>query len=284
VRYVRQFGGGSAEGRAKDKALLGGKGANLAEMAALGLPVPPGFTITTEVSRHVMEHGEGSYPEGLAAEVDQALARVEELAGHKFGDAARPLLVSVRSGAPASMPGMMDTILNLGLSDETVAGLAAESGNPRFAWDCYRRFVSMYGEVVLGVVAPSEQDEAPFDRILDDIKREFRANRDQDLTEAALRETVARFKAEVLRATGKPFPDDVREQLWGAIGAVFRSWNNPRADVYRKLHGIPAAMGTAVNVQAMVFGNLGDDCATGVAFTRNPATTSSPCALVRNSP
>jgi pyruvate, orthophosphate dikinase len=272
VRYVRQFGGGSAEGRAKDKALLGGKGANLAEMAALGLPVPPGFTITTEVSRHVMEHGAGSYPEGLAAEVDQALARVEELAGHKFGDAARPLLVSVRSGAPASMPGMMDTILNLGLSDETAAGLAAESGNPRFAWDCYRRFVSMYGEVVLGVVAPSESDPAPFDHILDEIKREFRANRDQDLTEAALRETVARFKAEVLRATGKPFPDDVREQLWGAIGAVFRSWNNPRADVYRKLHGIPASMGTAVNVQAMVFGNLGDDCATGVAFTRNPAT------------
>jgi len=272
VRYVRQFGGGTADGRAKDKALLGGKGANLAEMAALGLPVPPGFTITTEVSRHVMAHGEGSYPEGLAAEVDAALARVEELAGHRFGDPARPLLVSVRSGAPASMPGMMDTILNLGLNDQTVAALAAQSGNARFAWDCYRRFVGMYGEVVMGVVAPSEQDEAPFDRILDDIKREHRANRDQDLTEDALREAVARFKAEIQRATGSAFPDDVRAQLWGAIGAVFRSWNNPRADVYRKLHGIPASMGTAVNVQAMVFGNLGDDCATGVAFTRNPAT------------
>jgi pyruvate,orthophosphate dikinase len=272
VRYVRQFGGGSAEGRAKDKALLGGKGANLAEMAALGLPVPPGFTLTTEVSRHVMERGEGGYPDGLAAEVDQALARVEELAERRFGEPPAPLLVSVRSGAPASMPGMMDTILNLGLNDDTAAALAAQSGNARFAWDCYRRFVSMYGEVVLGVVAPSEHDDAPFDRILDDLKREHRANRDQDLSEAALREAVARFKAEILRATGRAFPDDVRAQLWGAIGAVFRSWNNPRAEVYRKMHGIPATIGTAVNVQAMVFGNLGEDCATGVAFTRNPAT------------
>jgi pyruvate,orthophosphate dikinase len=272
VRYVRQFGGGTAEGRAKDKALLGGKGANLAEMAALGLPVPPGFTITTEVSRYVMEHDEGAYPEGLAAEVDQALARVEELGKRRFGDASDPLLLSVRSGAPASMPGMMDTILNLGLNDATAAALAAQSGNARFAWDCYRRFVSMYGEVVLGVVAPNEHDEAPFDRILDDVKREHRASRDQDLSEAALREVVARFKAEVLRATGRVFPDDVRAQLWGAIGAVFRSWNNPRAEVYRRMHGIPATIGTAVNVQAMVFGNLGEDCATGVAFTRNPAT------------
>jgi pyruvate,orthophosphate dikinase len=272
MKYVRQFGGGTAEGRARDKALLGGKGANLAEMAALGLPVPPGFTITTEVSRYVMAHGEDRYPEGLAAEVDQALGRVEELAKARFGDGAAPLLVSVRSGAPASMPGMMDTILNLGLNDATCAALAARSGNPRFAWDCYRRFVSMYGEVVLGVVAANEHDAAPFDRILDDLKREHRASRDQDLSEAALCEAVARFKACVLRATGRAFPDDVRAQLWGAIGAVFRSWNNPRAEVYRKLHGIPVAMGTAVNVQAMVFGNLGEDCATGVAFTRNPAT------------
>jgi pyruvate,orthophosphate dikinase len=170
------------------------------------------------------------------------------------------------------MPGMMDTILNLGLNDDTAAALAAASGSPRFAWDCYRRFVSMYGEVVLGVVAPGEADKAPFDVIFDDILREHNAGRDQDLPEAALREVVARFKAEVLRATGRAFPDDVRAQLWGAIGAVFRSWNNPRAEVYRKLHGLSAAMGTAVNVQAMVFGNLGDDCATGVAFTRNPAT------------
>lgn len=272
MKFVRQFGGGSAEGRAKDKALLGGKGANLAEMASLGLPVPPGFTLTTEVSRHVMEHGADRYPEGLAAEVDEALARVEELTATRFGDTAAPLLVSVRSGAPASMPGMMDTILNLGLNDATVAALAAQSGNPRFAWDCYRRFVAMYGEVVLGVVAPSEHEELPFDRILDDVKRSHRANRDQDLKEAALRELVAAFKAEIERHTGQPFPDDVRTQLWGAIGAVFRSWNNPRADYYRKLQGIPASMGTAVNVQAMVFGNLGDDCATGVAFTRNPAT------------
>jgi pyruvate,orthophosphate dikinase len=272
VKLVKQFGGGSAEGRAKDKALLGGKGANLAEMASLGLPVPPGFTITTEVCRHVMEHGAGKYPDGLTDEVAQALAKVEELTGAKFGDGTNPLLVSVRSGAPASMPGMMDTILNLGLNDDTVAALAARAKNPRFAWDCYRRFVAMYGEVVLGVTAESEDEEEPFDKILDGIKSKHRASRDQDLTEAALREAVAAFKAEVKRVTGTAFPDDVRAQLWGAIGAVFASWNNPRADVYRKMNGIPAAMGTAVNVQAMVFGNLGDDCATGVAFTRNPAT------------
>jgi pyruvate,orthophosphate dikinase len=272
MKYVRQFGGGSAEGRASDKALLGGKGANLAEMAALGLPVPPGFTITTEVCRHTMAHGADSYPDGLDAEVAQALRRVEELTRTTFGDARQPLLVSVRSGAPASMPGMMDTILNLGLNDTTVAALAQRSGNPRFAWDCYRRFVAMYGEVVMGVVAPSEQDELPFDRILDDVKRAHKAARDQDLGEAALRELVGRFKAEIKQATGQAFPDDVATQLWGAIGAVFRSWNNARADYYRKMHGISATMGTAVNVQAMVFGNLGDDCATGVAFTRNPAT------------
>jgi len=272
VKHVKAFGGGTAEGRAKDKALLGGKGANLAEMASLGLPVPPGFTITTEVCRYAMEHGVGVYPEGLVDEVNQALETVEQQAAAKFGDGTQPLLVSVRSGAPASMPGMMDTILNLGLNDETVAAIAAQSGNPGFAWDCYRRFVGMYGEVVLGVVAPSEHEEAPFDLILDDVKRKHRANRDQDLTEAALRETVALFKAKILAVTGAPFPEDVRTQLWGAIGAVFQSWNNPRADYYRKMHGISATVGTAVNVQAMVYGNLGDDCATGVAFTRNPAT------------
>ena len=272
MTFVKRFGGGSAEGRARDKALLGGKGANLAEMASLGLPVPPGFTITTEVCRHAMEHGAGHYPAGLDQEVGAALAQVEQLAGKTFGDAQNPLLVSVRSGAPASMPGMMDTILNLGLNDTTVAALAAQSGNARFAWDCYRRFVAMYGEVVLGVVAESEEAEQPFDRALDAIKTKYKVHRDQDLTEAALRETVATFKGLVQTATGQPFPDDVHAQLWGAIGAVFRSWNNPRADVYRKLNNIPAAMGTAVNVQAMVFGNLGDDCATGVAFTRNPAT------------
>ena len=272
MKFVRQFGGGSAEGRSKDKALLGGKGANLAEMASLGLPVPPGFTITTEVCRHVMEHGAGNYPDGLSAEVEEALARVEQLTSTTFGDPANPLLVSVRSGAPASMPGMMDTILNLGLNDTTVQALATQSGNPRFAWDCYRRFVAMYGEVVLGVVAATDSDEPPFDILLDQVKAKHRANRDQDLQEDALREAVAVFKAKVKEVTGAAFPDDVRAQLWGAIGAVFRSWNNPRADVYRKMQGIPASMGTAVNVQAMVFGNLGDDCATGVAFTRNPAT------------
>ncbi|HEX4416818.1 MAG TPA: pyruvate, phosphate dikinase [Kofleriaceae bacterium] len=272
MKFVKQFGGGSAEGRASDKALLGGKGANLAEMASLGLPVPPGFTITTEVCRHVMEHGAGTYPEGLAPEVAEALGKIEQLTKTTFGDSSDPLLVSVRSGAPASMPGMMDTILNLGLNDTTVEALAARSGNARFAWDCYRRFVAMYGEVVMGVVAPSEHEELAFDRILEDVKRKHRAKRDQDLKEDALREAVALFKAEIQRATGHAFPDDVQTQLWGAIGAVFASWNNPRADYYRKLNGISAAMGTAVNVQAMVFGNLGDDCATGVAFTRNPAT------------
>jgi pyruvate,orthophosphate dikinase len=272
VKWIRQFGGGSAEGRAKDKALLGGKGANLAEMASLGLPVPPGFTITTEVCRYVMEHGANSYPDGLAAEAQQALAKIEELTKTGFGDSNVPLLVSVRSGAPASMPGMMDTILNLGLNDTTVAALAARSNNPRFAWDCYRRFVAMYGDVVLGMKPESEDADDPFDSILDAIKSKHRAARDQDLSEAALREVVAAFKAKVREATGAVFPDDVGEQLWGAIGAVFRSWNNPRAEVYRKLNNIPASMGTAVNIQAMVFGNLGDDCATGVAFTRNPAT------------
>ncbi len=272
MKHIRQFGGGTAEGRAKDKALLGGKGANLAEMASLGLPVPPGFTITTEVCRHVMAHGAGSYPWELAGEVEAAMARVEELTKAKFGDPAHPLLVSVRSGAPASMPGMMDTILNLGLNDATVAALATESGNARFAWDCYRRFVAMYGEVVLGVTAANEHDPEPFDEILDDVKRKYRANRDQDLSEEALRDAVGRFKAKVQEATGAAFPDDVKTQLWGAIGAVFQSWNNPRADYYRKLNGISATIGTAVNVQAMVFGNLGEDCATGVAFTRNPAT------------
>src|SRR5450432_1077955 len=272
MTFVKAFGGGTAEGRAKDKASLGGKGANLAEMSALGLPVPPGFTIVTEVCRYVMAHGANNYPAELDAEVTTALTKVEQLANAKFGDATTPLLVSVRSGAPASMPGMMDTILNLGLNDTTVDALAKQSGNARFAWDCYRRFVAMYGEVVLGIVAESEDAEQPFDHVLDQIKSKHRANRDQDLSEAALRETVAAFKQLVLDRTKTPFPDDVRAQLWGAIGAVFRSWNNPRADVYRKMQNIPASMGTAVNVQAMVFGNLGDDCATGVAFTRNPAT------------
>ncbi len=270
TRWVYAFGGGAADGSARDRQLLGGKGANLAEMTALGIPVPPGFTITTEVCRKVAA-GE-SYPPELDAEVEAALARVAELTGARFGDPAQPLLLSVRSGAPASMPGMMDTILNLGLDDRTVAGLAAATGNPRFAWDCYRRFVAMYGEVVMGVVAPSENDAVPFERLLEDKKHIRRLEKDSDLDERELRELVAEYKAEIKAITGEDFPDDARQQLWGAIGAVFRSWTNPRAEVYRRMSSIPSSWGTAVTVQAMVFGNMGDDCGTGVCFTRNPST------------
>jgi pyruvate,orthophosphate dikinase len=269
---VFRFGGGSADGRARDKNLLGGKGANLAEMASLGLPVPPGFTITTDVCRHVIANGEGNYPAELASAVDAALAAVEELTKTGFGSAQDPLLVSVRSGAPASMPGMMDTILNLGLNDETVEALAKATNNPRFAWDCYRRFVAMYGEVVMGVVAPDEHAAVPFERILEDHKHAKRIQKDSDLSADDLRALVADFRAEIKRVTGTEFPTDVKAQLWGAIAAVFRSWNTPRAIVYRKMNNIAAELGTAVNVQAMVFGNMGDDCATGVAFTRNPSS------------
>jgi len=269
TKWVYRFGDGGADGRASDKQLLGGKGANLAEMASLGVPVPPGFTITTEVCTLVSD-GKG-YPDGLEASVDAELARVGELTGTAFGDPAKPLLVSVRSGAPASMPGMMDTILNLGLNDRTVEGLAEATGNPRFAWDCYRRFVAMYGEIVMGVVAPSENDPVPFEKILEDRKHARRIEKDSELDANDLRELVTAFKAEIRERTGARFPDDPREQLWGAIAAVFRSWTNPRADVYRRMHSIPATWGTAVNVQAMVFGNMGDDCATGVAFTRDPS-------------
>jgi pyruvate, orthophosphate dikinase len=274
MKTLYRFGNGSAEGRAADKALLGGKGANLAEMASLGLPVPPGFTLTTDVCRTWMQHG--GYPAelgaSLRAEVALAMTELGAATGTKFGDADNPLLVSVRSGAPASMPGMMDTILNLGLNDVTVEGLAKKSGNPRFAWDCYRRFVAMYGEVVLGVVPTDEHEPVVFEKILEDLKAERHARKDSDLDEAALRELVARYKSAILGATGGTFPDDVTAQLWGAIDAVFRSWGNPRAEVYRRMQNIPASMGTAVNVQAMVFGNMGDDCATGVCFTRNPAS------------
>jgi pyruvate,orthophosphate dikinase len=270
ARWVYGFGGGRADGRAGDRLLLGGKGANLAEMSALGLPVPPGFTITTEVCRRVSA-GQG-YPDGLREAVAAELARVGEATGTVFGDPQRPLLLSVRSGAPASMPGMMDTILNLGLDERTVDGLAARTGNARFAWDCYRRFVAMYGEVVLGVTAPSEDEPVPFERLLEQLKHERRVDLDADLDADALRELVRRYFVEIEARTGRPFPADPHEQLWGAIAAVFRSWDTPRAVVYRRMHAIPATWGTAVNVQAMVFGNMGDDCATGVAFTRNPST------------
>ncbi|MEW5878072.1 MAG: pyruvate, phosphate dikinase [Acidobacteriota bacterium] len=269
-KMVYLFGGGSAEGNAKMKELLGGKGANLAEMAGIGLPVPPGFTITTEVCTHVMKFG--SYPEGLKEQVAQGLAHIERLTGKKFGDAQNPLLVSVRSGARASMPGMMDTILNLGLNDQTVQGLIAQTGNPRFAYDCYRRFVAMYGDVVLGCKPQGKDEIDPFEAVLEEVKHKKGVRYDTELTAEDLKELVVRFKEVVLQRTGKSFPESPEEQLWGAIAAVFNSWNNERAIAYRKLNNIPDDWGTAVNVQAMVYGNMGEDSGTGVAFTRDPAT------------
>jgi pyruvate,orthophosphate dikinase len=265
AKWVYGFGGGAAEGRADMKNLLGGKGANLAEMSSLGLPVPPGFTITTEVCTHYYKENH-SYPKALEAEVAAALAAIEKAIGAKLGDPKNPLLVSVRSGARASMPGMMDTVLNLGLNDETVAGLVNISGDPRFAWDSYRRFLQMYGEVVLDI------DHHHFEALLDDTKNDIGASLDTELSARDWQTIAAGFKDIVAQETGKPFPQDVRAQLWGAIGAVFGSWMNQRAVTYRRLNNIPENWGTAVSVQAMVFGNRGDDCATGVAFTRNPST------------
>jgi pyruvate, orthophosphate dikinase len=271
AHYVYRFGAGEADGHGDQKDLLGGKGANLAEMTALGIPVPPGFTITTEVCGYFRESG-GNYPPKLKDQVESALARVAELTDSGFGDPDNPLLVSVRSGAPASMPGMMDTVLNLGLNDETVVGLAAKTGDPRFAYDCYRRFVAMYGDVVMGVGPESEHEDSPFSRILDEKKREKGVERDSELAAEDLKSLVTAYKIEILRQKEIPFPEDPIAQLWGAIAAVFRSWDTPRAKVYRRMHSISDALGTAVNVQAMVFGNLGDDSATGVAFTRDPST------------
>ncbi|HYM71940.1 MAG TPA: pyruvate, phosphate dikinase [Stellaceae bacterium] len=265
TKWVYSFGGGVAEGRADLRDLLGGKGANLAEMSSLGLPVPPGFTITTEVCTHFYAH-DRSYPAELEAEVAAALAQVEKVIGARLGDPKNPLLVSVRSGARASMPGMMDTVLNLGLNDETVRGLAAISGDERFAYDSYRRFLQMYGEVVLGL------DHHHFESLIDDHKNDIGATLDTELTAQDWRTIAAGFKDIVRAETGKPFPQEVQAQLWGAIGAVFGSWMNQRAVTYRRLNNIPESWGTAVSVQAMVFGNRGDDCATGVAFTRNPST------------
>jgi pyruvate,orthophosphate dikinase len=265
TKWVYGFGGGRAEGTAQMKALLGGKGANLAEMSNLGLPVPPGFTISTEVCSWFYAHGR-TYPDDLAAQVDTALANLEAELGSRFGDPASPLLVSVRSGAPVSMPGMMDTVLNLGLNDKTVEGLAAASGDPRFAYDSYRRFIQMYADVVLGA------DHYLFEEALEDLKQARGCRFDTELDADALRELVKTYAGIVAKATGKPFPQDPKEQLWGAIGAVFGSWETPRAITYRRLNNISGDMGTAVSVQAMVFGNMGDDCATGVAFTRNPST------------
>src|SRR6516162_900529 len=263
--FVYAFGGGAADGDASMKELLGGKGANLAEMSALGLPVPPGFTITTEACSHFYAH-DRRYPESLRAEVGEALSRVEKLTGKRFGDAGSPLLVSVRSGARASMPGMMDTVLNLGLNDRTVAGLAALAGDRRFALDSYRRFIQMFGNVVLGL------DHHLFEEILDDLKDALGCTVDTELSADDWEKVVAEFKALVERETNGQFPQDPGEQLWGAIGAVFASWMNDRARFYRRMHDIPESWGTAVNIQAMVFGNMGETSATGVAFTRNPST------------
>ncbi len=264
-KWVYSFGDGKAEGEAAMKNLLGGKGANLAEMSNLGLPVPPGFTITTEVCTHHTTKG-GTYPQGLEAEVALALKRVGDLADGRFGDAARPLLVSVRSGARASMPGMMDTVLNLGLNAQTVEGLARLAGDARFAYDSYRRFIQMYSNVVLGV------EHSVFEEILDEEKEAKGVEMDTDLEAEDLKRIAALFKARVAKELGRPFPEDVNEQLWGAIGAVFGSWQSARAKTYRRLHDIAQDWGTAVNVQAMVFGNRGPTSATGVAFTRDPAT------------
>jgi pyruvate,orthophosphate dikinase len=272
AKYVYLFGNRQAEGNAKMKNLLGGKGANLAEMNLIGVPVPPGFTITTEICTLYNEKGRDYAVNLIKDDVTKAVAHVENIMGMKFGDQQNPLLVSVRSGARASMPGMMDTVLNLGLNDQAVEGIAAKSGNPRFAWDSYRRFVQMYGDVVLGMKPESKESEDPFEIIIAEMKKKRGAKLDTDLTADDMKELVKEFKAAVKKQTGKDFPDDPWEQLWGAIMAVFDSWMNERAILYRKLNKIPDEWGTAVNVQAMVFGNMGDNSATGVAFTRDAAT------------
>ena len=263
-KFVYSFGGGTAEGNASMKDILGGKGANLAAMARLGLPVPPGFTVSTEICS--VYYRENGLSPAIKSSVLQALGQVELVVGRKFGDPQNPLLVSVRSGARASMPGMMDTILNLGLNDQTVQGLIASTGNARFAWDSYRRFIQMYSDVVMGM------NGSLLEVALEDLKEARGVHLDTDLSAEDLKLLTEKFKRQVLETTGQRFPTDTFEQLWGAISAVFRSWNTPRAKTYRGLHAIPESWGTAVNVQAMVFGNLGDDSATGVAFTRNPST------------
>ncbi len=271
AKYVYYFGGKKAEGRENMKSLLGGKGANLAEMINIGLPVPPGFTITTEVCTYYYDNNK-KYPKELKKQVDEAIAKVEKEVGKKFGDMKNPLLLSVRSGARASMPGMMDTILNLGLNDRTVEVLADKSGNARFAYDSYRRFIAMYGDVVMELKPESKDEEDPFEVILEARKKKKGVKLDVELTVEDLKAVVKEFKAIIKKRTGQDFPEDPKEQIWGAISAVFNSWMNERAIVYRKLNGIPEEWGTAVNIQAMVFGNMSDDSGTGVAFTRDAAT------------
>ena len=276
-KWVYSFGDGRAEGKASMRNLLGGKGAGLAEMANLGLPVPPGFTITTDVCTYYYANDK-QYPAILRGQVEKALAQVGRITGKTFGDKSNPLLVSVRSGARASMPGMMDTVLNLGLNDETVEALAKKSGDRRFAYDSYRRFITMYSDVVLGV------GHEHFEELLDHHKERQGYSLDTDLSADDWAELVVRYKKRVKDELRHDFPQDPHEQLWGAIGAVFGSWMNQRAITYRRLHNIPENWGTAVNVQAMVFGNMGDTSATGVAFTRNPSTacrSPPPCAPLR---
>jgi pyruvate,orthophosphate dikinase len=270
AKYVYFFGEGKADGTKEMKALLGGKGANLAEMTNMGIPVPPGFTISTDVCAFYKDPQR--YPAEIQGEVDEAVAKMESILGLTFGDPEKPLLMSVRSGAAISMPGMMDTVLNLGLNDETVAGLIEQTGNTRFVYDSYRRLISMYGDVVMGLKPESRDDIDPFEEILEDLKKEAGVELDLELSADHLKELTVRYKEAIESKLGLPFPQDPKEQLWGGIGAVFYSWDIPRAVAYRELNNIPDDMGTAVNVQAMVFGNLSEDSGTGVAFTRNPAS------------
>lgn len=270
-KYVYYFGGGKADGNAGMKPLLGGKGANLAEMCSLGIPVPPGFTLSTEVCTHCYQN-DGAYPQGLKEQVEEALHWLEGVIGRKFGDPENPLLVSVRSGAAISMPGMLDTILNLGLNDQTVHGLVEQTGDERFAWDCYRRFIAMYGDVVLGLRPETKDERDPFDLLIEQMRVRRNVEFDNQLDSMDLRQLVEQYKGLFRGRKKMEFRQDPMDQLWGAITAVFGSWNNPRAAAYRELNDIPETMGTAVTVMAMVFGNMGDDSGTGVAFTRNPAT------------
>jgi pyruvate,orthophosphate dikinase len=265
TKYVYSFAQGHADGNRDLAALLGGKGANLAEMSAIGLPVPPGFTLTTAVCKAFHDR-ESSYPPEVHSQVNSALKLLEEQMGKRFGDAQNPLLLSIRSGGRKSMPGMMDTVLNLGLNELTVKGLIERSQNPRFAYDSYRRFIQMYADVVMGM------DSTILENLLEEKKRSKGVQLDNELTAQDLRELVAEFKVRYRQELGSDFPEDPQQQLWQAIGAVFGSWMNQRAITYRRLNNIPSHWGTAVNVQAMVFGNMGNDCATGVAFTRDPAT------------
>ena len=275
-KRVYTFGNGKAEGKADMRNLLGGKGANLAEMNLIGVPVPPGFTITTDVCNEYFEKGKEKVVELLKGEVEASVQHIENLMHSKFGDVENPLLVSVRSGARASMPGMMDTILNLGLNDEVVEGLARKTGNERFAYDSYRRFVQMYGDVVLGMKPVNKEDIDPFEEIIIAVKKQRGIALDNEMNVDELKQLVTLFKQAIKEQTGRDFPVDPMEQLWGAICAVFDSWMNERAILYRKMEGIPAEWGTAVSVMAMVFGNMGNTSATGVCFSRDAATGEKP--------